>query len=114
MIVIENIEGIVGFTAYGRQIESVKVDVDYYHHKDLYIFTFPAILDGCNWNEMHEVRLYRNKNERGKYELFVMGLYTMTVRELTIGDIRNELSFITEMGKCLKSAKEWYIKHTKI
>lgn len=108
MLVIENINNIVGHTAYGRKIVKVSKYFEESVNKSYYIFHFASMGDGKDWNAETEVRLGRDKMWDGTYELFVMGLHRATVREIRIGDIRSEMNIITEIGKCMTAAKFWW------
>ena len=117
MLVIDGIHKLVGRKVFDREIESVTEAISSgtpcYHIrlKDIDSKS-PNFIRGSYGKEL-ELRLYRKirpfKGIKG-YELFVMGLHSVTYLGIEPNDIKNIDDFLNLSSVCLSKAKQWCIK----
>lgn len=115
MITIKTIQELVGLNisdGYGtnRMIQRVSEDINKIG-EHLYVFHFPAILNGERENGKFEVRLSRTDRTGQGYELFVMGLHGRTVTYLSLYDLRDKRALLKLIDKVVETAKTWWVVH---
>ena len=113
MITIKTIQELVGLNisdGYGtnRMIQRVSEDINKIG-EHLYVFHFPATLNGERENGKFEVRLSRTDRTGQGYELFVMGLHGRTVTYLTLNDIKHKGVLLNKIDKVVEAAKTWWV-----
>ena len=113
MITIKTIQELVGMNisdGYGtnRMIQRVSEDINKIG-EHLYVFHFPAILEGERENKDFEVRLKREDTGGKGYELFVMGLHGRTVIYLSLSDIKHKGVLLNKIDKVVEAAKTWWV-----
>ena len=113
MITIKTIQELVGMNisdGYGtnRMIQRVSEDKNKIG-EHLYVFHFPAILEGERENGNFEIRLSRTDRTGKGFELFVMGLHGRTVRYLSLYDLKDKGVLLKEMDRVLEAGKTWWV-----
>ena len=114
MITIKTIQELVGLNisdGYGtnRMIQRVSEDVNKVG-EHMYVFHFPAILEGERENGNFEVRLKREDKGGKGYELFVMGLHGRTVMHLSSLDLRYKGRLLEAIDAVIIKARNWWVK----
>ena len=110
MLVIKNIEKIIGMYANGRYISEAG---DYYDHlrkdgKEYFVFTIQHQLDASEYNSEHSVVLSKQKNENGNYRMFVMGLQQTTEVEVRDDYIKTPMELVLAIRNVLVKTQTYY------
>ena len=113
MLVIKNIEKIIGMYANGRYISEAG---DYYDHlrkdgKEYFVFTIQHQKDASDYNSEHSVVLSKQKNENGNYRMFVMGLQNATEVEVSDDYIKAPMELVLAIRNVLVKTQTYYQKN---
>ena len=106
MLHIKNIEKMVGYTCNSRLIREFRNNKNERAGYESYVFTFKDA-DG---RADVEVYLDRDKNELGKYELYVMGWAAATEIEIDNSDVRSAADLAVMITKCLAKLDNYNFK----
>jgi len=98
MLTINNIDGIVGLSANGNRINGFRLDNNNLISGNHYVFVMKQ-----NYNSRKiEVWLNRNRNELGKYQMFVMGWKSGTIIEVTPNQLKDAVEGAVCVRDCLQ------------
>lgn len=114
-LVIDGITKLHFKTFEGRTIAKIEVkDRGGDYVDNAYVFTFGEIRSighpyihrmGKSWNSEFEVWLGKFPNQFGKYELFVMGLHSVTCYDIDLSEVRSMFDFCKHMNEVLRRYK---------
>jgi hypothetical protein len=107
MLTIRNIKQIELTFCHSRGLKRVTETIsDMGEH--FYSFHFGPISDGIGWNKETEVRLKRTMERNDRYEIFVMGLQSVSRHSIVLNDINSKEGLVSEISKTLARAKHWW------
>ena len=98
MLTIENIQRMVGYMCNSRTIKEFRNQKNERMGYESYVFAFKD--DGAGYPD-YDVHLDRDKNEQGKYELYVMGWASATKIELDRSDFKHPSDLAVMITTCL-------------
>ena len=105
MLTINNIENIVGMSAYGNTVTGFSLDSGRTLNEEYYyVFHFKKPFQG---NKI-EVWLNREPDYFGQYNLCVMGWAADTEIDITAEDFRSASDLCSQMYRCLQKLEESY------
>lgn len=111
MLQIKNVNKIIGEFVIidGQSIRSIcdVVETKNALNEHYYSFMFSAEGDGKDWNKEMEVRISREPKEKG-YELYVMGLHTVTVQYINPNSFKTIDALKRAMIVVMTSAWNWW------
>lgn len=112
VITIDGIHKLKGHIFCNRTIESVTSE-DHFNNP-VYVFHFPPINGGgyLKWENDFRIFLYREP-KNGTYEMYWMGLHSVTCQRLDISEIRNFQTFYSYLEKVVRLGKQYWDENTK-
>lgn len=117
VITIDGINKLVGHHFHNRTIQKITTERRFGKGSDSYVFHFPSISGPRNstsygtkdWVDEFEVHLYRNPDKSGKYELYVMGLASVTCQQLSWSELLKFSEFLGAMEVVIGRAKRYWV-----
>jgi hypothetical protein len=110
LLTINGIHKLVGCKYLNRDVcevyENYKFKTNYYVIKFSKLPNVPTYL--LTWGEEIEVFLERERNEVGKYEIYVMGWHQMSCTSISFSEIRDIAQFEKTLTSVLKSVYDHY------
>lgn len=111
MLNIENINKIVGSRPLGRYLsvaqQSGKIGkADYSDH---YEFTIAGQYNMKDYDRELKIFLNRKPNAKGSYDIFCMGLATVSANEVHQSNLRTAYDFLTAIELVLKDVYDYYL-----
>ena len=107
MLTIRNIKQIELTFCHNRGLKRV-TEVTNSMGEPFYSFQFGPVSDGNGWNKETEVRLKRTMERNDRYEIFVMGLQSVSRHSIVQKDINSKDGLVSEISKVLARAKHWW------
>ena len=107
MLTIRNIKQIELTFCHSRGLREVTETENKMGDK-YYSFHFGPVGDGKGWNKAIEVRLKREADFDGSYQIFVMGLQLVSENFIKPSDFKNKEGLAREITKVLAKAKHWW------
>ena len=109
VITIDGIQKMKGHLFCGREIVDVKADN--FFNTLHYVFHFDSLTSNGNpygcWENRFEVHLLREP-KNGSYELYLMGLHSVTCQQLDKSEIQNFRTFYSYFEKVVRLGKTYW------
>ena len=107
MLTIRNIEQIETILCHNRVLERV-TKITNALGESFYSFQFPPIGNGIGWNKRTEIVLKRTAFHDGSYQIFSMGLQTVSENFILPKDIKTKDGLAWEITTILAKTKLWW------
>ena len=107
MLTIRNIKQIELTFCHSRGLREV-TETENKLGENFYSFHFGPIGDGKEWGKEIEVRLKREADFDGSYQIFVMGLQVVSENFIKPSDFKNKEGLAREITKVLAKAEHWW------
>lgn len=111
-LIIEGLDKLASKSFDGRKIYKIEVRDTKYHNGNAYVFTFTALNNNtllqAVWEDEFEVWLYKTPNTDGKYEMFVMGLHSVTCYEVPKVELLTLNRFTPALGIVVSKCKLYF------